>query len=56
LGAEEAVEGFLGAADDGFVFVEAGVEDHGDTGDGFEGGDELMVEGVGFLMDGLESA
>jgi hypothetical protein len=36
IGAEEAVEGFFGAADDGFVFVEGGVEDHGDGGEGME--------------------
>ena len=46
----------MGAADDGFVFVEAGVQDHRHLGDAVEGADELVVEGIGLWVDGLESA
>ena len=37
-GAQEAIERFFGAADDGFVFVERSVEDEGDAGLEMEAG------------------
>src|SRR5687768_3034086 len=55
-GAEEAVDGFFGGADDGLVFVEGGVEDDGDAGFFAEGGDEAVVARVDAGFDGLEAA
>ena len=54
--AQKTIERFFGAADDGFVFVEGGVEHEGDGGQRTEVRNQLMVKRVGFAMDGLQAA
>jgi hypothetical protein len=56
LGAQETVDGFFRAADDGFVVVEGGVEHHRDAGEIFKPFDQLPVTRIGFARDSLQAA
>ena len=55
LGAQQATDRFIWVADDGFVFVEAGVEDHRDAGFLFEGVDQRPVARVDMLLNRLQA-
>src|SRR3954454_10948921 len=56
LGAHEAAEGVLRAADDGLAaHVEAGVDDHRAAGLLLELADEVVEARVGFLVHGLHA-
>src|ERR1700722_150799 len=54
--AAKAVDGFVWRADDGLVFVEAGVQKNGNPGDSVKGGDEIVIQRVFVASYSLQAA
>src|SRR5690242_7387297 len=52
----EAIDGFFGRANDGFVLIETGVENYRDASPSMKGGDQIVVQRIFLASHGLQTS